>query len=113
VLILLSMTMILATHTLRSIGLAADVLARDVGPSAGYFACLGLVSGRLKQPWHWLSGSVMIAALAIIMFMPVSAGESAELKFSADLAHLMAFPLGWFSSRISYSQPPRSHLESR
>jgi hypothetical protein len=100
-LILLSLIISVAAHQLRSIGLEADLLARDVGPSAGYFACLGLVSARLKRPWHWASGGVLLALFATALFLPAASGESAQLKFSADLAHLLAFPLGWLSSGIT------------
>ena len=96
-LILLSLIMSLAEHQLRNIGLEASELARDVGPSAGYFACLGLVSSRLKYPWHWTSGGILLLVFATILFMPPTIDESAALKFSADLAHLLAFPLGWLS----------------
>jgi hypothetical protein len=97
-LILLSLIVSLAAHQLRNIGLEASELARDVGPSAGYFACLGLVSARLKSPWNWVSGGILLLVFATILFMPPAIDESAKLKFSADLAHLLAFPLGWLSS---------------
>jgi hypothetical protein len=98
-LILLSLIVSLAGHQLRNIGLEAAEVARDVGPSAGYFACLGLVSASLKRPWQWVSGSILLLIFAMTLFMPPAIGESARLKFSADLAHLLAFPLGWLSSR--------------
>jgi hypothetical protein len=94
-LILLSVIMSLAAHQLRSIGLEASELERDVGPSAGYFACLGLVSAMLKRPWNWVSGSILMLVFVTILFTPAAIGESEKLKFSADLAHLLAFPLGW------------------
>ena len=97
-LVLLSLIVSLATHQLRSIGLEAAQLTRDVGPSAGYFACLGLVSARLKRPWNWTSGGILLLFFAIAIFLPAGTGESASMKFSADLAHLLAFPLGWLSS---------------
>jgi hypothetical protein len=98
-LVLLSLIISLLLHQLRAFGVEASVVARDVGPSAGYFACLGLVSARLKRPWHWVvSGGILVILFAIALFMPAIAGESAQLKFSADLAHLLAFPLGWLSA---------------
>jgi hypothetical protein len=103
-LILLSLIVSLSVHQLRSIGLEADLLARDVGPSAGYFACLGLVSAQLKYPWNLTSGAVLFAVFGIVMFLPPAAGESAKLKFSADLAHMLAFPLGWLSSSVGRKQ---------
>jgi hypothetical protein len=104
VLLLLSLTIALSIHKLREIGLEASLVARDVGPSAGYFACLGLVSARLKNPWNWISGAILFAWFVFTLFMPGAPGESATLKFSADLAHLIAFPLGWLSSRIVQKQ---------
>jgi hypothetical protein len=89
-LILLSLIVSLSKHQLRNIGLEATEVARDVGPSAGYFAWLGLVSAPLKR--QWFSGSVLLLIFVISLFMPPQIGESAELKFSADLAHLLAFP---------------------
>jgi hypothetical protein len=95
---LLSLIVSLALHQLRDFGLAASEIERDVGPSAGYFACLGLVSAQLKRPWNWVSGLILFIMFAVALFLPAGAGESAEIKFSADFAHLLAFPLGWLSS---------------
>lgn len=106
-LILLSLIMSLAEHQLRNVGLEASQLARDVGPSAGYFACLGLVSARVKCPWNWISGGILFLVFTTILFMPPKIGESAELKFSADLAHLLAFPLGWFFGSLRWSNLPK------
>jgi hypothetical protein len=95
---LLSLIVSLALHQLRDFGLAASEIERDVGPSAGYFACLGLVSAQLKRPWNWVSGLILFIMFVVALFLPAGAGESAEIKFSADFAHLLAFPLGWLSS---------------
>lgn len=100
-LVLLSLIISSFLHQLRAFGIEASVVARDVGPSAGYFACLGLVCARLKRPWHWvISGGILVILFAIVRFMPAVAGESAQIKFSADLAHLLAFPLGWLSAGL-------------
>jgi hypothetical protein len=99
-LVLLSLIVSLTAHQLRNIGIEASDAARDVGPSAGYFACLGLVSARLKRPWHWVSGGIMLAVFGIALLTPAAAGANAKLKFSGDLAHLLAFPLGWLSAGL-------------
>lgn len=99
-LVIVSIIISLSLHQLKSIGFEASELARDVGPSAGYFACLGLVSARMKRPWDWVSGSIILAVFAVALFLPPEAGESVHVKFSADLAHLLAYPLGWLSSKI-------------
>jgi hypothetical protein len=74
----------------------AVALARDVGPSAGFFACLGLASGRL--PRRWLTGGLVMALLMVLLLLPPRKGESRAVKLSADLAHAIAFPLGWLSA---------------
>jgi len=107
-LVLLSLIVSLFVHQLRAFGLEATEAARDVGPSAGYFACLGLVSARVKHPWNLISGGALFAMFVIALFLPPTAGESAQLKFSADLAHMLAFPLGWLSARVGRDRPPGS-----
>jgi hypothetical protein len=107
-LVLLSLIVALAEHQLRIVGLEADLLARDVGPSAGYFACLGLVNSRMKHPWNLVSGAALFAMFVIVLFTPAAVGESATLKFSADLAHMLAFPLGWLFAGVGLKQI--SHL---
>jgi hypothetical protein len=99
-LLLLSLIITLALHQLHQFGLQASEAARDVGPSVGYFACLGLVSSRLKTPWNLLSGEALFAIFVIAMFLPAASNVNAAVKFSADLAHMLAFPLGWLSSAI-------------
>jgi hypothetical protein len=34
------------------------------------------------------------------LLTPAAAGDNAKIKFSADLAHLLAFPLGWLSTMV-------------
>ncbi len=99
-LILLSLIISVAADQLVNIGLEAAEMARDVGPSAGYFACLGLVSSRLKHPWQWITGGALLLVFFVTLILPPGTGQNASVKFSADLAHLLAFPLGWLSGRI-------------
>ncbi len=106
-LILLSIIVSSLAHQLREIGLHATEVARDVGPSAGYFACLGLASARLQRPWQWVTGGIGLVAFVIALFVPATPGESARIKFSADLAHMIAFPLGWLSSAVARRRQSR------
>jgi hypothetical protein len=99
-LMLLTVIITLSHHQLRQFGLEAAIAARDVGPSAGYFACLGLLSGWLKPPANWISGVVLLTAFIIALLIPAASGQDAQVKFSADLAHLLAFPLGWLSAGL-------------
>jgi len=111
-LLLLSAIVLVSAAKNPDSGLTSLALARDVGPSAGYFACLGLVSARLKTPWRWLSGAALLAVFVVALILPPEAGESVTLELSADLAHLMAFPLGWLSGLLcqtSHLDPLQTH----
>lgn len=101
-LVLLAFILAWVARQLPNIGLETVILARDVGPSAGYFACLGLASARLHPPWRWVSGGALFMVFVIVIWLPPGVGETAEVKLSADLAHLLAFSLGWLSSRITF-----------
>jgi hypothetical protein len=74
-------------------------LSRDVGPSAGYFGALGLLSANLKHPWNLISGGLIFVGLQLAL-LNISSGNNLGIEVSADLAHLIAFPLGWYSSKI-------------
>jgi len=74
-------------------------LSRDVGPSAGYFGALGLVSAHLKYPWNLISGGVIFIGLETAL-IHVNWNNSLGLEISADIAHIIAFPLGWYSSKL-------------
>ncbi len=71
---------------------------QDVGPSAGYYGCLGLAVAGLKPS---IRGGVITFILIVLSvraahsltYLPVNAQA-----FEADLAHLIAFPLGITSS---------------
>ena len=85
----------MATATLR---------VRDVGPSAGYFGCIGLALTTLRKPWRELTGVLILAGLVVVFFLPPRAGQSLAVKRFADAAHLIAFPLGWLSAGLSRNQ---------
>lgn len=74
-------------------------LSRDVGPSAGYFGALGLVSAHLKYPWNLVSGGMIFIALEFAL-LHISGNNTLGLEISADIAHVIAFPLGWYSSKL-------------
>ncbi len=82
----------------------AVLRVRDVGPSAGYFACLGLALATLRRPWRWLAALLIYIVLIVVLFLPPSAGQSVVVKRFADAAHLIALPLGWLSASLFRSE---------
>jgi hypothetical protein len=101
-----SLLIALPLHLSGSTTGTALILARDVGPSAGYFGCLGLASRRLPQPWSWLSGTAVLMALIVALFQAPRVGQETAVKLAADLAHLIAFPLGWLTGGWHPKQIP-------
>jgi len=79
-----------------SIGSALTV-ARDVGPSAAYFGSMGLVSAKLNTPWRWIVGILVLSGLTVFLFLPPQPGQSAVINLSANIAHSVAYPLGWIT----------------
>lgn len=74
--------------------------SRDVGPSAGYFGALGLDCAGLKSPFRWIAGGIVLSGLAIAL-LTVSGHSGRRIELSADLAHLIAFPLGFVSIQLA------------
>lgn len=74
---------------------------RDVGPSAGYLGCLGLLFATL--PHRRLRGVLVVGVLCwlgadLVGWVPM--GSTPAQDVSADLAHLIAFPTGWLAGEI-------------
>jgi hypothetical protein len=70
------------------------LVEHDVGPSAGYYGCLGVACHKQSAKHRtWLLsviGGILIARAVLSAMSPP--GEHTTL--SSDLAHLIAFPLG-------------------
>jgi membrane associated rhomboid family serine protease len=66
----------------------------DVGPSAGYYGCLGFVCqkwpDRQRRWLYAVIGGLLVARLAWAALSP----RTAHAPLGADIAHLLAFPLG-------------------
>ena len=90
-------------HQLGSSFGTALVMVRDVGPSAGYFGCLGLACARFpKKRWGQLASLLIFAALGWSLWHSFRSGQADIAKRFADLAHLIAFPVGWLSSNLTF-----------
>jgi hypothetical protein len=88
---------------LRQLGFAQEralFFSRNVGPSAGYMGCLGLITTFLPKPWRFVTFGVILAYLLIALLLPARAGVTPVIKLSDDLAHLIAYPLGWLSAYL-------------
>jgi hypothetical protein len=70
---------------------------RDVGPSAGYIGALGLACAFLPSPWRHRAAIAVMLGLLLFVLLPPDGTQTDAVKLSADLAHLIAFPLGWLS----------------
>ena len=69
-------------------------MEHDVGPSAGYYGCLGLACQKQNPSRRlWLLSVIGGILLARVIWSALSpAGRQASL--GPDIAHLIAFPLG-------------------
>ncbi|MHB8685531.1 MAG: hypothetical protein ACYC9X_14540 [Dehalococcoidia bacterium] len=70
---------------------------RDVGPSAGYVGALGLLCALLPRPWRNVAAAVVVVGLVYVVFAPDEHAVTNAARLSADIAHFIAFPLGWYS----------------
>ncbi|MEO8498140.1 MAG: hypothetical protein ABI614_23995 [Planctomycetota bacterium] len=68
--------------------------ARDVGPSAGYYGCLGLAVAGLSFRMRNRIVAVILVVLVLRLICSTLHMPEEGRAMSADLAHLIAFPLG-------------------
>ena len=85
---------------------AAKLLANtyDVGPSAGYYGCLGGAIALYfnRQQLSFLAAGIVILAGRLCLSASGLAEDPSVV--SADIAHLIALPLGWFATQRGYLQ---------
>lgn len=75
------------------------VLVRDVGPSAGYFGSLGYALAKTDKRWGIAIGIVVYSGILLSLILQLLVPQPAP-ALSATLAHVIAFPLGWITSRF-------------
>lgn len=74
--------------------------ARDVGPSAGYYGCLGLaVAGLTSSKRKAILVAIVVVLVLRLVWSTLHVSDQGH-QISADLAHLIAFPLGMLSHRF-------------
>jgi hypothetical protein len=81
---------------LAGLALGAQIVGlRDVGPSAGYVGALGVVCAMLPGRWRYVASGAVLGVLLYIGFAPDVDDLSMAAIWSATIAHLIAFPLGF------------------
>ncbi|MBF6600521.1 MAG: hypothetical protein IVW36_08430 [Dehalococcoidia bacterium] len=89
---------------LAGVAIGAQIVElRDVGPSAGYVGALGVVCAMLPPRWRYLAAAAVLGALLYVGFAPDVDGSSIAAIWSATIAHLIAFPLG-FAAYLAWSR---------
>ena len=89
-----------------------DPLARlwdvkDVGPSAGGYACLGAAVASLRRPRTRAAVfAAAVAWLAVLLTYRYESSPAGDAMLSADVAHLLALPVGYALAGVT-GRPPR------
>ncbi len=85
---------------LTGVGAGKDLSdVRDVGPSAGYVAALGLVCAMLPGRRPRIGALAALSILLVLTFTPAG-GDDPTVRLSAGIAHLIAFPLGYAAASL-------------
>lgn len=106
-LLILSFLFVLPFHLLGySLG-SKLAFALDVGPSAGYFGCLGVATaGTSKSTRLWI-GLITCGLLVALVFLNLEAKYSIPSRIHADLAHAIAYPLGFGLHSLQHGKTPK------
>ncbi len=102
VLIMISVTVLVLATNAPSPSILALAKEHDIGPSAGYYGCLGAI----LMSWRsFAKRACVLCVFAILLFrLNISTAclpEEAAVV-SADIAHLLAFPLGGLLAWCGY-----------
>ncbi len=85
----------LALASLDSMRAELLIEAQDVGPSAGYYACLGLALGHRRSACRWpLAVALVLLFLVARWTWSLTWIPDHGRQMAADSAHLIAFALG-------------------
>jgi hypothetical protein len=103
-LVVMSVLLLVLAHAISPSDPEKLFVHRDVGPSAGYYGCLGLVTAHLPRPWRWATAAAILTWLAVALISPPGPNTIADVKLQADLAHFLVFPLGYLSAWFGHPQ---------
>ena len=78
---------------------------RDVGVSAAYMGCTGAACALLPNPWRRICTALMVGFITYTYLLPTHVSYHTPLRWMANVAHTVAFLLGyfWASRRASRS----------
>ncbi len=94
-LLVISLLVAFPLHAMGSALGRSFVIENAVGPSAGYYGCLGtFVATMRRPPSRW--GAAVIILLILVARCGLSLGDlgTQDAPFHAALAHLVALPIG-------------------
>lgn len=84
-----------ASHTLSNSHTTKQLVqAADVGPSAGYYGCLGATLWSNSRTSLKLLLGLVLFTLVVRAGVACTTNEFQASAFQTDLAHLLAFPIG-------------------
>ena len=93
-LLIASFLLAIPLHRLRFFRGRLLASARDVGPSAGYYGCLGASAIAIPVRWRVIVIGGIAAILVARLIWSVVTIPDRGRAMSADVAHLLAFPIG-------------------
>jgi hypothetical protein len=112
-LMLESVLFLLPLHRLGFPAARAVFFSRDVGPSAGYMGSLGYIITFLPKPWRWTALVVILIVLITSLLVPPTPGQTLAIKLADDVAHLIAFPLGWLTATLIRGDFQRGYMSDK
>lgn len=101
----MSLLIILPAHFAGADWGTALATQHDVGPSAGYYGCLGVVLGSLNARWRNPTVVALLIILVGRLAISFSHLPNHASVVSADLSHLAALPLGLLAVRVRFVRP--------
>jgi hypothetical protein len=93
-LLIASVALVLPLHLLETYRGTLLANVRDVGPSAGYYGCAGAVCVAIPERWRIAVIGFVLTILALRLTWSMITIPDHGRAISADLAHIIAFPLG-------------------
>jgi membrane associated rhomboid family serine protease len=115
VLLILSVVILMLAHGVGTPSVMALANSRDIGPSAGYYGCLGAILMLFSGRWGVFGFSCVQSILLVRLVVSVSHLPDSASIVSADAAHLLALPLGVLLAWCGYVRPlliPGQDIES-